>query len=733
MANTLGDALSCAAAAAIPLNLPRLKPKPPWWTCELTQARSILRVASRARTCGGADGWVNFRRARNSFTACLRRAKSASWRSFCSSAGDQPWGRLYRLCKSGPSTSTPVGSLVRQDGSFTQGIAETVELLASVLVPHTAAPPLVPLTAHVPPPEPLSEEEVKFAIWRVSPNKAPGPDRISGCLLRKAWPCLHEAFTRLFNTCSQQLSFPSAWKHAEVVAIKKAPDKDPSVPKSFRPISLLPTLGKAMEHIILRRIRDDTSANLSGLQYGFSPGLSSYDAIRDLLAWPVNRNEKYVAAVFMDISGAFDNIIWPMLMLDLTDVGASPWVLAMVHSYISRRTASITLGGHRSSFNLTKGCPQGSILGPSLWNVTTENLLRRPIPPFSRVQAYADDLAVLVAADTRAQLISRAGEVLSVPLLWGEERGLSFSVDKTCAVVIKGSLAPGFTLPFGQGRIPTVSSARYLELHIGANSTFDAHVEAVRARDHDLFSRVRGVFGHGWGFGWGQVSTIYDAVFIPRVVYAARFWRDALSSKRVCRWLCSLQRSALLGVSSAYRTSSSDSLTAITGKFPLDIEVLYQAEVQLASSLPPDEKLERVGLARVRAVASWQERWDRSSKGRWTFGFIPDLGRRLATPIWLNHHLSQFLTGHGDFNGRLYSLGLTASPRCSCGWAEETAEHVLFHCPRVIHYRERLELAVHRAGHLWPCPCAVLLSSRALYSAFDKFCSAALTDRSDRP
>lgn len=203
---------------------------------------------------------------------------------------------------------------------------------------------------------------------------------------------------------------------------------------------------------------------MSPNQYGFTRNKSTIDAIAisDLIGWHLGRREKHTLVVLLDITGAFNNLLWSKLHQDLEDLQSSQYVRAIIKSYLAERTATLTLGGVMKKVRLTKGCPQGSILGPTLWNVTIDNLLRKDQPEYARVQAYADDIAVSIAGNTRAQLIQRTSEVLSTVKLWGEERELSFSASKSVALILNSELYHGFTIPFGEERITTKTSAKYL-------------------------------------------------------------------------------------------------------------------------------------------------------------------------------------------------------------------------------------------------------------------------------
>lgn len=134
----------------------------------------------------------------------------------------------------------------------------------------------------------------------------------------------------------------------------------------------------------------------------FTTERSTLDAIQNLLTWSGLRTEQFVITIFLDISGVFDNLTWPALQRDLGSLGASQHMRNLIADYLRGRTATMTIGGVSKIVRVTKGCPQGSILGPVLWNVTVEVLLRTEFPGYVNAQAYADDNAISVAGLTVA-------------------------------------------------------------------------------------------------------------------------------------------------------------------------------------------------------------------------------------------------------------------------------------------------------------------------------------------
>lgn len=109
-------------------------------------------------------------------------------------------------------------------------------------------------------PEFTNEIEVAQNIRRLKSSKAPGMDEIRNILLKKLPPLGFVYLALIFNACLRLSYFPTQWKHAKVIGIKK-PNKLPSDPASYRPLSLLSKLGKLFERIILERLTKHLSDN----------------------------------------------------------------------------------------------------------------------------------------------------------------------------------------------------------------------------------------------------------------------------------------------------------------------------------------------------------------------------------------------------------------------------------------------------------------------------------------
>lgn len=546
---------------------------PPWWTPELTISGRDVNNYRKNNNYKTTDR-VGYRVVRNNPLSLIRSTRFNQWKDFAGSANSNPWGPLYKWIKKGSSKKNIQTSLKTPNGDVTRTPVETACLLLKTLIPHDGTEitltdrrvgPLVEVN--------LTTEEVKDAIWRIGPKKAPGKDGLTAAIIRKAWPIIKDQLTHLYRRCLVNSSFPRCWKDAEVVVLLKVKDKDPTEPKSYRPVSLLPTLGKVLETLIIKRLRQEIANNLSEDQHGFTATRSTLRAINSLLNWVDNRSEKLVIGVFLDISGAFDNLKWDILFENLQSLGAGVHSIQVIKSYLESRRAHITIEKSTASCVLSKGCSQGSQLGPVLWNVSMDKARKTHTTPKMKMVAYADDLVITVAATTLQLAQERMSLILDRIIEWAETRGLQFSSQKTQIMTLKGGLKPGYQIRFGNDIITSSSPVNYLGVSIDYKRNYWSHVEQIAGKSEAMYSRMRAATTCNWGIKQSTSKVIYKAVFIPRLGYAASIWDSALHTKKAIKLLGSKQRDALRSITGAYNTTSTDALQVIGGCLPLDLEL----------------------------------------------------------------------------------------------------------------------------------------------------------------
>lgn len=122
------------------------------------------------------------------------------------------------------------------------------------------------------------------------------------------------------------------------------------------------------------------------------------------------------------------------------------------------------------------------------------------------------------------------------------------------------------------------------------------------------------------------------------------------------------------------------------------------------------------------SILNWQEQWNCSEKGRRTFCFFPNIDERLRKTFQPNFHLTQLLTGHGNFREYLNRFNIRDTNYCDCdNVTVQDVNHLIFNCQKFVSYRVALERKVIGEGENWPCRLDTFVRKKNILSAFEHF------------
>ncbi|GFW97728.1 hypothetical protein TNCV_1424921 [Trichonephila clavipes] len=140
----------------------------------------------------------------------------------------------------------------------------------------------------------------------------------------------------------------------------------------------------------------------------------------------------HTVLVFLDIKSAFDNAWWPGILSLLKRSSIPGNLFAVISSFLKDRSVTLSLG-HSSKENfLNKGCPQGSVSGPFLWNVIINDFLEK-ILAFSSCEtiAFADDLLLCFQGKSFHDICKQAQLTLDFASTWTKNFKLEFNAVKS--------------------------------------------------------------------------------------------------------------------------------------------------------------------------------------------------------------------------------------------------------------------------------------------------------------
>ena len=189
--------------------------------------------------------------------------------------------------------------------------------------------------------EPFSMKELKDAMKKVKTRKAPGPDGITGELLKHLGACSRAVLQKTFNHSWMKGVVPAVWKEAAIIPVPKK-GKDKKNPRSYRHISLLSCVGKLLERMVNRRLISHPESNsvLSPTQTGYGKFRSTEDQLAHLVQNIEDAfQEKKVLAVFFGLSNPFDRVWKEGLLVKLLRTGVRCKMHMWIQHFLFARTA----------------------------------------------------------------------------------------------------------------------------------------------------------------------------------------------------------------------------------------------------------------------------------------------------------------------------------------------------------------------------------------------------------
>lgn len=375
---------------------------------------------------------------------------------------------------------------------------------------------------------PTDENEVLAVIQSLKPKLSCGIDDIPPKVVTYCAKQLACPLVSIINKSFTYSQFPSALKISKIYPKHKKGETTKA--ENFRPISLLSTFSKIIEKItLLRMLQYLENHNLiTKNQHGFLKGRSTITAINSLVESVTDQleNHKYVSAVLLDYSKAFDCLGHNLILQKLSTLGIQGKANDWVASYLKGRKQTVEvkkqIKGRIQVFRskllpIKRGVPQGSVLGPFLFVLFTNDFpalfMNQTVKPIM----YADDTTLLLSNDSVQELHTN--------ILHSTNKTLNYCLQNDLAINPKKTTQVNFSRRRGLcPEIPDITVQQHTKLlgiTIDANLSWTDHIDTLAKK---LNSGIFAVRRMKWIGSPEIAKTVYYALVESHIRYGITAW-----------------------------------------------------------------------------------------------------------------------------------------------------------------------------------------------------------------
>ena len=526
----------------MPLTKVRSRHQPSPWLADNEELRCMMRERDLARADRDADPCVETRQAyvtkRNAVKSAQCRARSSFFLSSYTHSRKQTWKDLQRFLlrpKGGAGAAESSVRTVEWADRLNRHFAAVGSRVAAELETQSAVdPPLPPCPSRVVSGSfrvhPVTLPELHAALRRMSSSNACGDDGITVSMLRLTFPVIAPHLLNVINASIVSGELPREWKVATVVPIFKSGCANDV--NNYRPVSIIPTVAKLAERVVCDQLMQYLLSHgvLCDEQHGFRPGRSTESAMLDAVSYITRSLDQGMVSCLAtaDTSKAFDSVQHGRLLDKLGWYGVDThWFSDWLQDRHQR-----VRGGSVETVPITHGVVQGSILGPVLFLLFTNDLTS--FISDAKLVLYADDVQLIHSDNPlhMSDLEHQIGQTLSRAQRWFVGNSLKINPTKTELVLLatrQRRVNTDFQVQFGDVMLHPTSSAKILGFILDSNLTFEKHISVVVQR---CYATLSGLAKFSRRLPLQVKKLIIEALVFPHIMYCATVWAGCNKTQR---------------------------------------------------------------------------------------------------------------------------------------------------------------------------------------------------------
>lgn len=379
--------------------------------------------------------------------------------------------------------------------------------------------------------QPATDQEIISVIQNLKNSTSRDIDDLQVRPVKHVADIIAPGLANIFNTCLTTAVFPAKMQIGKVTVIYKKGDRNDL--SNYRPVSILPVFSKVFEkllHIRLSKFIDKYNL-LTSHQYGFTKNKSTELALLAQKEFILEQFEQNFLAlgVFVDFSKAFDLVDYNILLLKLERYGIRGTALQLIRSYLSQRKQVVQLNNARSAIKfIHAGVPQGSILGPLLFNLYLNDIIN--INPEVTFIMYADDASIFFSGKNISEIISACNDTMIALGKWATNNSMRINEQKTKAIFfrpINKIIPPHHAIVLNFRNVEIVESFKCLGVIFSSHMSWNDHINYLITK----LAQITGLVGSlKYQLSTRTKLLLYNSLFYSHLNYCQLVWGTAAPS-----------------------------------------------------------------------------------------------------------------------------------------------------------------------------------------------------------